>query len=121
MVSGDTSAKLGGILAIVALMNADVCNTGTRISRCVIFSLDPIQFFGYNLILILGSNPNLRIQSRFGDPILILGSNPGLGIQFRSWDPIQIFEFQQAQCQGCFYIHFQFTFSSSILLYSLIK
>ena len=33
MVSGDTNSKLGGILAIVALMNADVCNTGTRISR----------------------------------------------------------------------------------------
>ena len=33
MVSGDTNAKMGGILAIVALMNADVCNTGTRISR----------------------------------------------------------------------------------------
>ena len=33
MVSGDTHAKMGGILAIVALMNADVCNTGTRISR----------------------------------------------------------------------------------------
>ena len=26
-------AKMGGILAIVALINADVCNTGTRISR----------------------------------------------------------------------------------------
>ena len=33
MVSGDTPAKMGGILAIVALINADVCNTGTRISR----------------------------------------------------------------------------------------
>ena len=33
MVSGDTHAKMGGILAIVALINADVCNTGTRISR----------------------------------------------------------------------------------------
>ena len=33
MVSGDTNSKMGGILAIVALMNADVCNTGTRISR----------------------------------------------------------------------------------------
>jgi len=62
MVSGDTSAKLGGILAIVALMNADVCNTGTRISRCVIFSL--------------GSNPDLGIQF-----------NLDLGIQSRSWDP----------------------------------
>lgn len=31
--SGDTHAKMGGILAIVALINADVCNTGTRISR----------------------------------------------------------------------------------------
>ena len=35
MVSGDTYSKMGGILAIVALMNADVCNTGTRISRSV--------------------------------------------------------------------------------------
>ena len=33
MVSGDTHAKMGGILAIVALINADVCNTGTRIQR----------------------------------------------------------------------------------------
>ncbi len=31
--SSDTSAKLGGILAIVALINADACNTGDRISR----------------------------------------------------------------------------------------
>ena len=35
MVSGDTHAKMGGILAIVALINADVCNTGTRISRWI--------------------------------------------------------------------------------------
>ena len=33
MVSGDTNSKMGCILTIVALMNADVCNTGTRISR----------------------------------------------------------------------------------------
>lgn len=33
MVKGDVYAKLGGILAIVALINADVCNTGDRISR----------------------------------------------------------------------------------------
>jgi FKBP12-rapamycin complex-associated protein len=31
--SSDTAAKLGGILAIVALINADACNTGDRISR----------------------------------------------------------------------------------------
>lgn len=31
--SEDYSSKLGGILAIVALINADVCNTGDRISR----------------------------------------------------------------------------------------
>ena len=31
--SSDTSSKLGGILAIVALINADACNTGDRISR----------------------------------------------------------------------------------------
>ena len=36
MVSGDTHAKMGGILAIVALINADVCNTGTRISRYIL-------------------------------------------------------------------------------------
>ena len=29
----DSSSKLGGILAIVALINADVCNTNDRISR----------------------------------------------------------------------------------------
>eukprot|EP00095_Tigriopus_kingsejongensis_P005635 maker-scaffold420_size176246-snap-gene-0.24 protein:Tk05635 transcript:maker-scaffold420_size176246-snap-gene-0.24-mRNA-1 annotation:"target of rapamycin" len=33
LVKGDAYAKLGGILAIVALINADVCNTGDRISR----------------------------------------------------------------------------------------
>lgn len=33
MVQGDAHAKMGGILAIVALINADVCNTGDRISR----------------------------------------------------------------------------------------
>ena len=36
-VKGDASAKLGGVLAIVALINAldlvDVCKTDTRISR----------------------------------------------------------------------------------------
>ena len=31
--SADASSKLGGILAIVALINADACNTGDRISR----------------------------------------------------------------------------------------
>ena len=31
--SSDTSSKLGGILAIVALINAEACNTGDRISR----------------------------------------------------------------------------------------
>ena len=31
--SPDTSSKLGGILAIVALINAEACNTGDRISR----------------------------------------------------------------------------------------
>ena len=31
--SSDTNSKMGGILAIVVLINADVCNTGTRISR----------------------------------------------------------------------------------------
>ena len=31
--SEDYSSKLGGVLAIVALINADVCNTGDRISR----------------------------------------------------------------------------------------
>ena len=33
MLSGETHSKMGGILAIVALINADVGNTGTRISR----------------------------------------------------------------------------------------
>ncbi|QQP56711.1 Serine/threonine-protein kinase TOR, partial [Caligus rogercresseyi] len=33
MVSGDSSSKMGGILAIMALLNADVCNTGSRIHR----------------------------------------------------------------------------------------
>ena len=40
-VKGDASAKLGGVLAIVALINAldlvDVCKTDTRISRYVFF------------------------------------------------------------------------------------
>ena len=100
MVSGDTSAKLGGILAIVALMNADVCNTGTRISRCVIFSLGSspdlriqsyldLWIFGSKLIQILGSNPDLGIHFRSWDPILILGFNLDLGIQSRSSDKIQ--------------------------------
>lgn len=31
--AGDAASKLGGILAIVALINADVCNTNDRISR----------------------------------------------------------------------------------------
>ena len=31
--ASDPSSKLGGILAIVALINADVCNTNDRISR----------------------------------------------------------------------------------------
>ena len=44
MVSGDTHAKMGGILAIVALINADVCNTGTRISRYILGSTTPILF-----------------------------------------------------------------------------
>ena len=33
MLSGETHSKMGGILAIVALINADVGNTGIRISR----------------------------------------------------------------------------------------
>ena len=77
-MSGDTSAKLGGILAIVALMNADVCNTGTRISRCVIFSL------GSNPVLWIQFNLDLGIQSKSWDPIQVWGSNSDLGIQSRS-------------------------------------
>ena len=53
-VKGDASAKLGGVLAIVALINAldlvDVCKTDTRISRfgnflcntCLANSTDPV-------------------------------------------------------------------------------
>ena len=54
LVKGDASAKLGGVLAIVALINAldlvDVCKTDTRISRfgnflcntCLANSTDPV-------------------------------------------------------------------------------
>ena len=50
MVSGDTHAKMGGILAIVALINADVCNTGTRISRYI---LDLTPHFACSPIIII--------------------------------------------------------------------
>ena len=73
MVSGDTNSKMGGILAIVALMNADVCNTGTRISRykCLKLKLDVSRIL---CILVGFLNPIVLMQVWKLPPKQLFGS-----------------------------------------------